>query len=70
MGKSGYTISPTIDQVDFLDHNVDKVLAVETMGMFHRLVQENAHKRFNTLIVGLKGLLILILIFELFLLNL
>ncbi len=55
MGKSGYTISPTIDQVDFLDYNVDKVLAVETMGMFHRLVQENAHKRFNTLIVGLKG---------------
>ena len=52
---SGYTISPTIDQVDFLDHNVDKVLAVETMGMFHRLVQENAHKRFNCLIVGLKG---------------
>ena len=40
MGKSGYTISPT---------------AVETMGMFHRLVQENAHKRFNCLIVGLKG---------------
>ena len=55
VGKSGYTISPTIDQVEFLDHNVDKVLAVETMGMFHRLVQENAHKRFNTLIVGLKG---------------
>ena len=55
MGKSGYTISPTIDQVDFVDYNVDKVLAVETMGMFHRLVQENAHKRFNTLIVGLKG---------------
>ena len=55
VGKSGYTISPTIDQVEFLDYNVDKVLAVETMGMFHRLVQENAHKRFNTLIVGLKG---------------
>jgi DNA topoisomerase-6 subunit A len=55
MGKSGYTISPTIDQVDILDCNVDKVLAVETMGMFHRLVQENAHKRFNCLIVGLKG---------------
>ncbi|MBQ6345028.1 MAG: DNA topoisomerase IV subunit A, partial [Methanobrevibacter sp.] len=55
VGKSGYTISPTIDQVEFIDHNVDKVLAVETMGMFHRLVQENAHKRFNCLIVGLKG---------------
>ncbi len=55
MGKSGYTISPTIDQVELEDCKVDKVLAVETMGMFHRLVQENAHKRFNCLIVGLKG---------------
>ena len=54
-GKSGYTISPTIDQVEFLDHNVERVIAVETMGMFHRMVQEDAHKRFNTLIVGLKG---------------
>ncbi|RBQ23108.1 Type 2 DNA topoisomerase 6 subunit A [Candidatus Methanobinarius endosymbioticus] len=54
-GKSGYTISPTIDEVEFLDHNVERVIAVETMGMFHRMVQENAYKKFNTLIVGLKG---------------
>jgi len=54
-GKSGYTISPTIDQVEFLDCGVERVIAVETMGMFHRMVQESAHKRFNTLIVGLKG---------------
>jgi DNA topoisomerase VI subunit A len=55
MGKSGYTISPTINDVELLDHNVERVIAVETMGMFHRMVQENAHKKFNTLIVGLKG---------------
>ncbi len=55
MGKSGYTISPTIDEVDLVDHNVERVIAVETMGMFHRMVQENAYKKFNTLIVGLKG---------------
>ena len=54
-GKSGYTISPTIDEVDFLEHNVERVIAVETMGMFHRMVQEEAYKKFNTLIVGLKG---------------
>lgn len=54
-GKSGYTISPTIDEVEFLECNVDRVLAVETMGMFHRLVQEKAYERFNCLIVGLKG---------------
>ncbi len=54
-GKSGYTISPTIDEVDFLDYKVERVIAVETMGMFHRMVQEKAYDRFNTLIVGLKG---------------
>jgi DNA topoisomerase-6 subunit A len=54
-GKSGYTISPTIDEVQFVDHNVQRVIAVETMGMFHRMVQEEAYKKFDTLIVGLKG---------------
>ncbi|MBU4536179.1 MAG: DNA topoisomerase IV subunit A [Euryarchaeota archaeon] len=54
-GKSGYTISPTIDDVKFLDHDVKRVIAVETMGMFHRMVQEEAYKKFDTLIVGLKG---------------
>ncbi len=54
-GKSGYTISPTIDEVDFVDHDVQRVIAVETMGMFHRMVQENAYKKFDSLIVGLKG---------------
>ena len=54
-GKSGYTISPTIDQVELLECGAERVLAVETMGMFHRLVQENAHERYNCLIIGLKG---------------
>jgi DNA topoisomerase-6 subunit A len=54
-GKSGYTIPPTIDEVEFIEHDVKRVIAVETMGMFHRLVQEEAYKKFDTLIVGLKG---------------
>ncbi|MCG2828324.1 DNA topoisomerase IV subunit A [Methanothermobacter sp. K4] len=54
-GKSGYNISPTIDEVEFVDHDVERVIAVETMGMFHRLVQEKAYKKFDALIVGLKG---------------
>lgn len=54
-GKSGYTISPTIDEVEFIDHDVERVIAVETMGMYHRLVQEKAYKKFDALIVGLKG---------------
>ena len=32
MGKSGYTISPTIDEVELVDHDVKRVIAVETIG--------------------------------------
>ena len=52
MGKSGYTISPTIDEVELVDHDVQRVIAVETMGMFHRMVQEKAFKKFDTLSSG------------------
>ena len=56
MGKSGYTISPTIDEVEFVDHDVQRVIAVETMGMFHQdWSRKKPYKKFDTLIVGLKG---------------
>jgi DNA topoisomerase-6 subunit A len=54
-GRAGYTIPPTIDDVSFLKCGAKRVLAVETMGMYHRLVQEEAWKKFDALIVGLKG---------------
>ena len=40
----------TVDDVEFVDSNVERIIAVETMGMFHRMVQEKAYDRFNTLI--------------------
>lgn len=43
-GKSGYTIPPTVDEIEFVDHDVERVIAVETMGMYHRLVQEKLTK--------------------------
>jgi len=54
-GRAGYTIPPTIDDVEFLKCKAKRVIAVETMGMYHRLVQERAWKKFDALIVGLKG---------------
>lgn len=54
-GRAGYTIPPTIDEVEFLRCRAKRVIAVETMGMYHRLVQEEAWKKFDALIVGLKG---------------
>jgi DNA topoisomerase-6 subunit A len=54
-GRAGYTIPPTIDDVKFLKCGAKRVLAVETMGMYHRLVQEEAWNKFDALVVGLKG---------------
>ncbi len=54
-GRGGYTIPPTIDEVEFVKCKAKRVIAIETMGMYHRFVQERAWKRFNALIVGLKG---------------
>jgi len=54
-GRGGYTIPPTIDDVEFMKCKAKRVIAIETMGMYHRFIQEEAWKKFNALIVGLKG---------------
>ncbi len=54
-GRAGYTIPPTMSDVEFVDCEADRVLAVETMGMYHRLVQEEAWDSYNSLVVALKG---------------
>jgi len=54
-GRGGYTIPPTIDDVELLKCKAKRVIAIETMGMYHRFVQEQAWKTFDALIVGLKG---------------
>lgn len=54
-GRGGYTIPPTIDDVEFVKCKAKRVIAIETMGMYHRFVQEEAWKKFDALIVGLKG---------------
>jgi DNA topoisomerase VI subunit A/intein/homing endonuclease len=54
-GRGGYTIPPTIDDVELVKCRAKRIIAIETMGMYHRFVQEEAWKKFDALIVGLKG---------------
>jgi DNA topoisomerase-6 subunit A len=54
-GRGGYTIPPTIDDVEFVKCKAKRIIAIETMGMYHRFVQEGAWKTFEALVVGLKG---------------
>jgi DNA topoisomerase-6 subunit A len=55
VGEGGYQIPNNPDTIEFLDHEIDFVLAVETGGMRDRLVENGFDDEYNTLVVHLKG---------------
>jgi len=57
VGDSGYTIPYNVekDKVNFSNINVDFMIAIETGGMFDRLVENGFDEEANCLLVHLKG---------------
>ncbi|MFB6124487.1 MAG: DNA topoisomerase IV subunit A [Halanaeroarchaeum sp.] len=55
VGEGGYQIPNNPDTIEFLDHDADFVLAVETGGMRDRLVENGFDEEYNAMIVHLKG---------------
>ncbi|CAJ52765.1 DNA topoisomerase IV subunit A [Haloquadratum walsbyi] len=55
VGEGGYQIPNNPDTIDFLDHDIDFVLCVETGGMRDRLIENGFDDMYNCLIVHLKG---------------
>ena len=55
VGESGYPIPNNPDTIEFLEHDIDFVLAVETGGMRDRLVENGFDEEYNCLVVHLKG---------------
>ncbi|NHN40763.1 DNA topoisomerase IV subunit A [Halorubellus sp. JP-L1] len=55
VGEGGYQIPNNPDTIEFLDHDIDFVLAVETGGMRDRLVENGFDTEYNCLVVHLKG---------------
>ena len=55
VGEGGYQIPNNPDTIEFLDHDVDFMLAVETGGMRDRLVENGFDEEYNCLVVHLKG---------------
>ena len=55
VGEGGYQIPNNPDTIDFLDHDIDFVLCVETGGMRDRLVENGFDEQYNCLVVHLKG---------------
>ena len=55
VGEGGYQIPNKPDTIEFLDHDADFILCVETGGMRDRLVENGFDENYNTIIVHLKG---------------
>ncbi|MGM0399664.1 MAG: DNA topoisomerase IV subunit A [Halobacteriota archaeon] len=55
VGEGGYQIPNNPDTIEFLDHDADFVLAVETGGMRDRLVENGFDDEYNAILVHLKG---------------
>jgi DNA topoisomerase-6 subunit A len=55
VGEGGYQIPNNPDTIEFLDHDIDFVLCVETGGMRDRLIENGFDEEHNCLVVHLKG---------------
>ncbi len=55
VGEGGYQIPNNPDTIEFLDHDIDFVMCVETGGMRDRLIENGFDDEYNCLIVHLKG---------------
>ena len=55
VGEGGYQIPNNPDTIEFLEHDAEFVLCVETGGMRDRLVENGFDEDFGTIVVHLKG---------------
>jgi DNA topoisomerase-6 subunit A len=55
VGEGGYQIPNNPDMIEFLDHDIDFALAVETGGMRDRLVENGFDEAYECLVIHLKG---------------
>ncbi|AEN06286.1 DNA topoisomerase IV subunit A [Halolamina sp.] len=55
VGEGGYQIPNNPDTIEFLDHEIDFVMCVETGGMRDRLIENGFDDEHNCLVVHLKG---------------
>ncbi|MCD6215998.1 MAG: DNA topoisomerase VI [Candidatus Aenigmatarchaeota archaeon] len=51
----GQQIGPRTAEAEFVKTDADKVIAIETGGMYNRLIEENAHEKFNAILINLGG---------------
>jgi len=55
VGEAGYQIPNNMETVEFLDHDAKFIIAIETGGMYARLIENGFDREFDAIIVHLKG---------------
>jgi DNA topoisomerase-6 subunit A len=55
VGQAGYTIPNNVENIEFVDHDAKFVIALETGGMYDRLIENGFDEEHNAILVHLKG---------------
>jgi DNA topoisomerase-6 subunit A len=55
VGEAGYSIPNNVETVELLDHDAQLVIAIETGGMYARLIENGFDDKYKAVIVHLKG---------------
>ena len=55
VGEAGYPIPNNVDSLDFIDHDAKFVIAIETGGMYARLMENGFDEEYGAVLVHLKG---------------
>jgi len=55
IGEGGYQIPFNVENIEFLDHDASMIVAVETGGMYARLIENGFDEKYNAILVHLKG---------------
>lgn len=55
IGESGYQIPFNVENIEFVDNDADFIIAVETGGMYARLIENGFDEKYNSVLVHLKG---------------
>jgi DNA topoisomerase-6 subunit A len=55
VGEAGYQIPFNVDNIRFLDHDARMVMAIETGGMYARLIENGFDEEYDAILVHIKG---------------
>jgi DNA topoisomerase-6 subunit A len=55
VGEAGYQIPFNVDNIEFLSHDAKMVMAIETGGMYARLIENGFDEEYNAILVHIKG---------------